>query len=36
MQEQTIVIENSSRFKIFNAQHPLPKYAVKHNDGVKW
>jgi hypothetical protein len=36
MQEETIVIEDRSRFKIFDAQHPLPKYAVKHNDWVKW
>jgi len=36
MQEETIVIENRSRFKIFDTQHPLPKYAVKHNDHVRW
>lgn len=35
-QEETIVIEDRSRFKIFDEQHPLPSYAVQNNDGVKW
>lgn len=35
-QEETIVIEDRSRFKIFDEQHPLPSYAVKNNDGVEW
>jgi dienelactone hydrolase len=34
--ESDIVIEDRERFRVFDENHPLPDYAVRTNDDVKW
>lgn len=34
--EEDIVIESRDKMSVFNQQYPLPSYAIKTNDDIKW